>query len=101
MLSKETFLKALALIREQEKINDNFSKALEAVGDGHFLYGVNNKYHEALMLVLKESVHDKYDYIEWWLYETTDYKVWTEDGRNEWNLKKPEALYDYIVNECS
>ena len=100
MLSKETFLKALALIQEQEKIDDNFSKALEAVGDGHFLYGVNNKYHEALMLVLKESVQDKYDYIEWWLYETTDYKVWTEDGAKEWDLKEPEALYDFIVNEC-
>ena len=48
----------------------------------------------------KESVHDEYDYIEWWLYETTDYKVWTEDGTKEWDLKEPEALYDYIVNEC-
>ena len=54
------------------------------------------------MMVLKETVNDQYDYIEWWLYEATeDYKVWESDeGGREWCLKEPEALYDYIVTEC-
>ena len=35
------------------------------------MFGVNNKYYEALMMVLKETVNDQYDYISWWLYEAT------------------------------
>lgn len=101
MLKKETFCKALALIGEQEAINDKVGEALDLVCDGYLLFGVNNKYHEALLLVLKESMHDKYDYIGWWLYEAgPDYRVWTEDGSKEWDLKEPGALYDFIVNEC-
>lgn len=56
---------------------------------------------QLIMLVLKEAVNDKYDYISWWLYEgEPDYKVWSSDNTEEWNLTEPEALYDFIVNEC-
>ena len=65
------------------------------------VFGVNNKFYDAAMLVLKEAVNDKYDYISWWLYEgEPDYKVWSSDNTEEWNLTEPEALYDFIVNEC-
>lgn len=65
------------------------------------MFGVNNKFYDAAMLVLKEAVNDKYDYISWWLYEgEPDYKVWSSDNTEEWNLTEPEALYDFIVNEC-
>lgn len=78
-----------------------FAKALDLVGDGHYVFGVNNKFYDAAMLVLKEAVNDKYDYISWWLYEgEPDYKVWSSDNTEEWNLTEPEALYDFIVNEC-
>ncbi len=100
-LSKESFCKALALIKEQEEINEQFSNALKLVGNGHFVFGVENRYLEALLLVLKEMVNDKYDYIGWWLYEATgDYAVWSGDEKQEWCLKEPEALYDFIVKEC-
>lgn len=60
-----------------------------------------NYFYDAAMLVLKEAVNDKYDYISWWLYEgEPDYKVWSSDNTEEWNLTEPEALYDFIVNEC-
>lgn len=101
MLSKEAFCKALRLIQEQTDINIQVEKALDLVGDGHFVFGVNNKYYEALMMVLKETVNDQYDYISWWLYEATpDYKVWSKDEDKEWYLKEPEALYDFIRDEC-
>lgn len=101
ILSKETFCKALQMIREQEQVDHEFSKALELVGDGHFIYGVQNKYQNALMLVLKEAVNDKYDYIEWWVYEeSSDYMVYSADDQQKWDLHSPEALYDYIVTEC-
>ena len=100
-ISKETFCKVIQLIKEQDRINDEFGKALDLVGNGHFVFGTENRYYEALLLVLKEALPDKYDYISWWLYEATpDYRVWAEDGKKEWNLKEPAALYDFIINEC-
>jgi len=98
MLSKEGFCKALQLIKEQEFIGEQFSKALNLVGDGHFVFGAENKYLLALRDVLKEAVNDQYDYIDWWLYEATDdYTVWEADCTMKYCLKEPEALYDYIT----
>ena len=100
MISKEVFCKALTLIREQEAIDHEFGQALNLVGDGHYAYGTGNKYLEALRLVLKAAIDDKYDYIGWWLYEgEPDYEVWTEDESMKWVLKAPEALYDYLTGE--
>ena len=64
MLSKEGFCKALQMIKEQESIDEQFSKALNLVGDGHFVFGAENKYLMALRDVLKEAVNDQYDYID-------------------------------------
>lgn len=96
MLSKEGFCKALQKIKEQESIDEQFSKALDLVGNGHFVFGAENKYLLALRDVLKEAVNDQYDYIDWWLYEATDdYTVWEADCTMKYCLKEPEALYDY------
>ena len=74
------------------------AKALNLVGDGHFVFGAENKYLMALRDVLKEAVNDQYDYIDWWLYEATDdYTVWEADCTMKYCLKDPEALYDYIT----
>lgn len=72
MLSREGFCKALRMIRDQESIDEQFSKALNLVGNGHFVFGTENKYLLALRDVLKEAVNDQYDYIDWWLYEAAD-----------------------------
>ena len=90
----------MALIREQEQIDIQFSKALDLVGDGHFVYGAGNLYLKAVLFVLKEAMNDQYDYIDWWLYETSDYMIWSGDEKKEWCLKEPAALYDFIVTEC-
>lgn len=101
VLSKETFCKALRMIKEQESIYDEVSEVLRKVSDGYVPLGSNNKWLEALRMVLKETVNDQYGYIEWWLYEAADdFKVWEADGGKEWCLREPEALYDYIVTEC-
>lgn len=102
LLSQETFCSALRMIGEQEAINEEVTKALSKILDGSYTLGRDNKWLAALLMVLKEAVHDQYDYIEWWLYDATkDFKVWSSDeGGKEWCLKKPEALYDFIVSEC-
>lgn len=101
VISKETFCKAIQLIKEQEAVNEKVSKVLNLVGNGHFAFGGGEQYFEALMMVLKEASRDKYDYISWWLYDAApDYEVWTDDEKTKWCLKEPEALYDFIRDEC-
>lgn len=97
MISRDTFCRVLALIQEQDEINDQVEKALQLVGDGHYVFGTDNRYYRALLLVLKEELNDKYEYIEWWLYEAEDYVVETADGSQKWDLTEPGALYDYLV----
>jgi len=101
VITKEIFCKTLQMINEQHEINDKFEDALDLVGDGYFVYGANNKYYEALLLVLKEAMNDQYDYIDWWLHDATDDKrVWSAGMEKEWDLNTPEALYDFIRDEC-
>lgn len=95
MISRDTFITVLQLIREQEEINDKVEAVLDLVGDGHFVYGVKNKLHQATMLLLKEDCNDRYDYIDWWLYESTDHVV--SDDTKEWHLDTPDDLYDFLV----
>lgn len=100
MIEKDTFCKCLTMIKEQEQIDIKFSKALDLIGNGHFVYGAGNLYLKALLLALKKAINNQYDYIGWWLYETSDYMIWSGDEKKEWCLKEPEALYDFIVTEC-
>ena len=98
MLRREGFCKALRMIRDQESIDEQFSKALNLVGNGHFVFGTENKYLLALRDVLKEAVNDQYDYIDWWLYEAADdFEIWEADCTMKYCLKEPEALYDFIT----
>lgn len=98
MLDKLTFCAALQKIKLQEEIDARFSKALEEVGNGHFVYGTENKYKSALLDVLKAAMNDKYDYIEWWLYETDNYTVTeTVNGKETcFDLTSPQSLYEYL-----
>lgn len=59
VITKETFCKVLALIKEQGEINEQFNKALDLVGNGHFVYGAENKYLEGLLLLLKEAMDNQ------------------------------------------
>ena len=60
-----------------------------------------NLHLQALLEVLKDAMDDKYDYISWWLYDAApDYEVWTDDEKTKWCLMEPEALYDFIRDEC-
>lgn len=98
-ISKECFCQALKLIQEQGEINEKFEKALQLVGNGHYVFGTGNKYYEALLAVLKEALNDQFDYISWWLYEgAPDYMIWSSDGKKQWCLKEPGDLYDYILD---
>lgn len=100
MISKETFVKTIHMIQEQDRINEQMDGVLNLFCDRSFGFNSEDKNRKALMMVLKEALNDQYDYIDWWFYEAApDYMVWSEDGKREWCLKEPEALYDYIQTE--
>ncbi len=100
MLSREGFCKALRMIRDQESIDEQFSKALNLVGNGHFVFGTENKYLLALRDVLKEAVNDQYDYIDWWLYEAADdFEIWEADCTMKYCLKEPETNCQGLFNQ--
>ena len=62
MLSKETFCEALRKIQAQKDRDEQFSKALTLMGDGHFVFEGGAPLLAALLDVLKEAVNDQYDY---------------------------------------
>lgn len=99
-LSKLTFCEALRLIKQQSEIDCKFSKALQEMGNGYFAFGCENKYLDALLLVLREAMDDKCEYISWWLYDTDDYTVTADGGNKVWHLEEPEALYDFLMDDC-
>lgn len=99
IVSKETFCNALRLIQRQKEKEHRFSLAINLMGDGHFVFGSPNHYLDAALIVLREALNDKHEYIDWWLYETCNLRtVQLKDGSKSWDLSTPEALYDYLTN---
>ena len=78
MVSRKTYCRALKLLQTQENLD------AEA--------------RQILLTLLRDSIDDVCDYTSWWLSETDDFCVWTEDESQRWDLHKPEALYDFMVD---
>lgn len=102
MLSRSTFISAIENIQAQEKKVEEFSAALAKMSDGVSVFDAGNQYLRGLLDVLKTAMNDRGDYIEWWLYEATDYHVsWEEEGKDVCvDLEDINALYDYLVQEA-
>lgn len=100
MISRKLFVDTLAGIRKEFENRDNAEK--ELVKLGLRIESDRTPFSESMLEILKEVVPDSYDYISWWLYDTSDYRVsWEEDGEQiEKNLEDPNALYDFLVDEA-
>ena len=79
MISRKTYCRALKLLQTQE------------------IFAAESR--QILLTLLRDSIDDVCDYTSWWLSETDDFCVWTEDESQRWDLHKPEALYDFITGE--
>ena len=102
MIPKELFLRILDKIQRQRARVANFETALMEMCDGYPLFDRETLYFEALLELLKYTMKDKYDNIDWWLFEaplSESYTIWwNEDGKEvSRDLSDPEALYDYLV----
>lgn len=104
MLSRKTFAEAIGNIKKHEELMDKLNDVVREMGSFPPNLDFESLNREALLSVLKESMNDKYDYIGWWLYESTDDRIvsWEEDGKHEErNLKTVDALYDFLVEQTS
>lgn len=102
-ITKEEFLTILNDIREQDKIDDNFAKALETVCSGYIVYGTENKNKSALLFVLNKLFYQpaEYDTIGWYLYECT-----LEDNSHQMSyngyvvdINSDDLLWELLVAE--
>lgn len=102
MLSQKDFVSFIKAIKKEEKRLYNIAKNIEYFGDGFIV--VDNPLIESIIEFLKKAMNDKGDYIEWWLFEEVDKKVWLRDG-TEIDVSTPQKLYKFlkkdIENEAS
>lgn len=94
-MKKTTFIKIISLIQEQDAIDRRVGKALEQVCDSWVMLNCSNKQYEALMLLLREVLHDTDDLIGWWLWEDVEKQITLASGKKV-VLKTAEQLYDYL-----
>ena len=101
MLKREIFVDAISKIKKHEELMDRLDTVCREFGSFRPSLDFGNLHLQALLEVLKDAMDDEYDYISWWLYDAApDYEVWTDDEKTKWCLKEPEALYDFIRDEC-
>jgi hypothetical protein len=79
--SEDQLCQGIALIKQQWEPDHKFSKALDLVGDGHYVFGVKNAYQTALM----DTLHAVFADIE-------------GEREKEIKLETPEQLY-YLLLE--
>ena len=102
MLTRETFVDAISKIKKHEELIDRLDTVCREFGDFRPSLDFGNLHLQALLAVLKDSMHDEYDYISWWLYDGSDHTVsWEEDGHQvSVDLKDADALYDFLVENA-
>lgn len=109
MMKKETFISAIEAIEKQcqhdKECAETLSKVFSESYASELMY--NNKYLlDALVDVLKDSMNDTSNWIEYYLYEL-DFgkenwrlKVNDKDGK-EIPLRTPEDLYNLLMEDSN
>ena len=108
MITKAEFIKAIEALKQQDAIDDNFQTHMEAAFPGSYAPIYENCLWSLSIHLLELAMEDRYEYIDWWVWETKFGKdnpnvTWnSSDGEPEkvWVLDTPEALYDYLVENA-
>ncbi len=103
MLTREQFKSAVAALKREDDAAQDIRKIIRELGNGCGELDWNSPVHAELRKLLKVSMHDIADWIEWWMYETDDFHVsWEENGETvEADLKEVDALYDFLINNAA
>ena len=97
MISRKLFVDTLEGIKQKFAVREKAEEELHKLGLSIDIQ--EDLFLNQLLEVLKETVPDPYDYISWWLYDASDYRVsWEENGQPiEKDLEKADDLYDFLV----
>lgn len=107
MITLETFKKCVKAIQHQDEIDKQLTDLL--IGDGCTGWvTTGEELINSMRALLKDSMNDQYDYIDWWLYDVGggNREVW-EHKKNEldgevqltYDLEDLDSLYYYILGE--
>ena len=101
ILTKDTFINALQLIRQQDEIMDAVNDQLRKLGGITGFFNIDSLNLKALLNVLKEVLWDEGDWISWWLYEDVEKTIeWEENGQTiKVDVTEPGALWDFLRND--
>ena len=80
MISRKLFVDTLEGIKQKFAVREKAEEELHKLGLSIDIQ--EDLFLNQLLEVLKETVPDPYDYISWWLYDASDYRVsWEENGQ--------------------
>jgi len=96
MITFDLFDKIITAIKEQDKVDQDVSDALELVCDSWVMFNTKNKKYEVLGELLKEVMQDEGDWISWFLYEDVKKVCWVK--KKEINLSTTKKLYDFLLD---
>ena len=110
MITLETFKKCIKAIQYQDHLDEQLTKLLVDKGCTGWVT-TGEDLINAMRALLKDSINDQYDYIDWWLYDVDEgkRKVWEnkkdpsngQSLRFEYSLEDLDSLYYYILGEYS
>ena len=107
-LSKKEFVDVLDRLQEaydlKEQVEKLFRNSRENIENDFCNAATLQISHESIVVfLLKKMMHDKYDYIEYFIYEL-DYGrkyeagMITDENGQDIDIHTPELLYDFISN---
>lgn len=95
MIRFDLFDKIINAIKEQDKIDQEVSDALELVCDSWVMFNTKNKKYEVLGELLKVAMQDEGEWVSWWLYEDVKKVCWVE--KKKIDLSTTKKLYDFLL----
>ena len=98
-MTKEQFVKRMALIQNFQSEQETLSALLNKITDGYNVVTIGDYLVDELLKIIEDDLGmDKDDeLLIWWLYEDVDKVIY--HGDKEISVRTLEELYDYIVNE--
>ena len=99
MISKETFLEIMSLLRKQREFDENFSNDMQKYFDGHFASNFNNDLMLAFEKLFNVTIKNSEDWLEWYLYECHmgDRPMEVYINGEEFRIASDEDFYNLLI----
>ena len=95
-MTLEQFKKIIERIQEQDKKEEEFNKALSLYSNQSWFRDCG--YHNTIFDILRATI-DPFDYVNWWLYEKVEKKVYFIEKDENQDLTKIEDLYNFLMEQ--